>query len=65
MFETRGLTTITFYYFNVIYASEYGVMIQSKNARQFLYLHNVTQSNKNACVIFHKHKASHLYHLNG
>lgn len=65
MFDTKDLEAISQEYFNIICTSEYDVTVQSKNTGHFWYLHNVTQPNANACVIFHKHKYSHPYHLHG
>lgn len=65
MFDTKDLDAIFQEYFNIICTSEYDVTVQSKNTGHFWYLHNVTQPNANACVIFHKHKYSHPYHLHG
>lgn len=62
MFDTKDLEAISQEYFNIICTSEYDVTVQSKNTGHFWYLHNVTQPNANACVIFHKHKYSHPYH---
>ena len=65
MFDTKDLDAISQEYFNIICTSEYDVTVQSKNIGHFWYLHNVTRPNTNACVIFHKHKCSHPYHLHG
>lgn len=65
MFDAKDLDAISQEYFNIICTSEYDVTVQSKNTGHFWYLHNVTQPNTNACVIFHKHKCSHPYHLHG
>ena len=63
--DTKDLDAISQEYFNIICTCEYDVTVQSKNAGHFWYLHNVTKPNTNACVIFHKHKCSHPYHLHG
>lgn len=65
MFNAKDFEVISADYFNIICTSEFDVTVQFKNTGHFWYLHNVTQPNKNACVIFHKHKCSHPYHLHG
>lgn len=65
MFDTKDLEAISRDYFNVICTSEFDVSVQSKNTGHFWYLHNITQPNVNACVIFHKHKFTQPYHLHG
>lgn len=61
MFDTKDLDAISQEYFNIICTSEYDVTVQSKNTGHFWYLHNVTQPNANACVIFHNRKSSCSY----
>lgn len=65
MFDTKDLDVISQEYFNIICISEYDITVQSKNTGHYWYLHNVTQPNANACVIFHKHRYFHPYHLHG
>lgn len=52
-------------YFADIKTGEYDVTVQSKNTGHFWYIHNSKFPGKDACVIFHKHRASHPYHRHG
>lgn len=65
MFDTRQLEKINPQYFNIIMLSEHDVTVQSRNTRHYWYLHNTDYPKEGNCVIFHKHKASHPYHLYG
>lgn len=65
MFDTKVLENINPQYFNIILLSEYDVTIQSRNTWHYWYLHNTEYPGEGNCVIFHKHKASHPYHLHG
>lgn len=65
MFDTRQLEKINPQYFNIILLSEHDVTIQSRNTGHYWYLHNTDYPAEGNCVIFHKHKASHPYHLHG
>lgn len=65
MFDTRQFEKINSQYFNIIMLSEHDVTVQSRNTGHYWYLHNTDYPKKGNCVIFHKHKASHPYHLHG
>lgn len=65
MFDVKVLENINPQYFNIIMLSEYDVTIQSKNTGHYWYLHNTDYPAEGNCVIFHKHKAFHPYHLHG
>lgn len=41
------------------------VTVQSKNTGHYWYIHNPEHPEEDACVIFHKHRASHPYHQHG
>lgn len=65
MFDTRQFEKINPQYFNIIMLSEHDVTVQSRNTGHYWYLHNTDYPSEGNCVIFHKHKASHPYHLHG
>lgn len=65
MFNAENLSKLDESYFNVIVADERDVTIQSKNTGHYWYLHCSEYPTESACVIFHKHKASHPYHNHG
>ena len=65
MFDTRQFDKISPQYFNIILLSKHDVTIQSRNTGHYWYLHNTDYPVEGNCVIFHKHKASHPYHLHG
>lgn len=65
MFDTRQFEKINPQYFNIIMLSEHDVTVQSRNTGHYWYLHNTDYPKQGNCVIFHKHKASHPYHLHG
>ena len=65
MFDTRQFEKINPQYFNIIMLSEHDVTVPSRNTGQYWYLHNTDYPSEGNCVIFHKHKASHPYHLHG
>ena len=65
MFDAESLAKLDADYFNVIVADGRDVTIQSKNTGHYWYLHNTEYPAEGNCVIFHKHKASHPYHLHG
>jgi len=65
MFNSETLKKLDRGYFCVIIANDSDVTIQSKNTGHFWYLHNIPRADNEACVIFHKHKGAHPYHLHG
>lgn len=65
MFDTRQFKKINPQYFNIIMLNEHDVTVQSRNTGHYWYLHNTDYPTEGNCVIFHKHKASHPYHLHG
>lgn len=65
MFHERDMQVLDKTYFNIILVGDYDVTIQSKNSGHFWYIHNPEYMGDNACVIFHKHKASYPYHQHG
>jgi len=65
MFSKESLAKLDTVYFNIIVADEMDVTIQSRNTGHFWYLHNIPHTEGDACIIFHKHKGSHPYHLHG
>ena len=65
MYTQQELASIDRNYFAVIVADEYDVTLLSLNTRHMWQLHNVELPDGEVTVIFHKHKASHPYHLHG
>ncbi len=65
MSDKRQFQKITSQYFNIIMLSELDVTVQSRDTGHYWYLHNTDYPKEGNCVIFHKHKASHPYHLHG
>lgn len=52
-------------YFSIITTDAYDMAIMSRNIGHFWYLHNPEYPEQGTVIIFHKHKASHLYHQHG
>lgn len=65
MFDTKQFEKINPQYFNIIMLSEHDVTVQSRNTEHYWYLHNTDYPSEGNCVIFHKYKAPHPYHLYG
>ena len=65
MFDEKQLRELDRGYFNIIMADDRDVTIQSRNTGHYWYLHCTEYPQVGACVIFHKHKYSHPYHLHG
>lgn len=65
MYTQQELAAIDRSYFAVIVADEYDVTLMSLNTRHMWQLHNVELPDGDVTVVFHKHKASHPYHLHG
>lgn len=65
MFQASDMQMLDKSYFNIILRGDYDVTIQSKNTGHFWYIHNPEYPEEDACVIFHKHRASHPYHQHG
>ena len=65
LFNERDIGMLDKSYFNIVLTADYDVTVQSKNTGHFWYIHNPEHPGKGACVIFHKHRASHPYHLHG
>lgn len=65
MFDTKQFEKINPQYFNIIMLSEHDVTVQSRNTGHYWYLHNTDYPSEGNCVIFHKHKEPHPYHLHG
>lgn len=65
MFRESDMRVLDRSYFNIILTGDYDVTIQSKNTGHFWYIHNPEYPGEKACVIFHKHRASHPYHRHG
>ena len=65
MFDIRQFEKINLQDFNIIVLSEHDVTVQSRNTGHYWYLHSTDYPAEGNCAIFHKHKASHPYHLHG
>lgn len=65
MYTQQELDAIDRVYFAVIIADQYDVTLMSKNTHHVWQLHNVEMPDGEVTVVFHKHKASHPYHLHG
>lgn len=65
MFHERDIQMLDKSYFNIVLTGAYDVTVQSKNTGHFWYIHNPEISREDACIIFHKHRASHPYHQHG
>ncbi len=65
MFDTKDLECLDPEYFNIIMANEYDVTVMSRNTGHYWYIHCTGLEGKAACIVFHKHKFSHPYHLHG
>lgn len=65
MFQANDIQMLDKSYFNIILVGDYDITIQSKNTGHIWYIHNQENPREKACVIFHKHKASHPYHRHG
>ena len=62
MFTTEELQAIDRKYFTVIVADAYDVTLISNNTRHVWYIHNVELTDRNLCLVYHKHKITHPYH---
>lgn len=62
MFTTEELQAIDRKYFTVIVADAYDVTLISNNTRHVWYIHNVELTDRNLCLVYHKHKINHPYH---
>lgn len=65
MYTQQELDAIDRKYFAVIIVDQYNVTLMSKNTHHVWQLHNVEMPDGEVTVVFHKHKASHPYHLHG
>lgn len=65
LFNERDIGMLDKSYFNIVLTADYDVTVQSKNTGHFWRIHNPEHPGAEACVIFHKHRASHPYHLHG
>lgn len=65
MFHESDIGMLDKSYFNIVLTGDYDVTIQSKNTGHFWYIHNPEYPEEEACIIFHKHNASHPYHRHG
>ena len=65
MFDGEALKKLDRNYFVVLSADEYDLTIQSRNTGHYWYLHCTEYPQEGACIIFHKHRYSHPYHLHG
>ena len=65
MFHERDMGMLDKSYFNIVLVGDYDVTVQSKNTGHFWYIHNAEFPEVNACIIFHKHRASYPYHRHG
>ena len=65
MFDEKQLQQLDKNYFNIILADDRDVTIQSRNTGHYWYLHCTEYPQEGSCVIFHKHRCSHPYHLHG
>ncbi len=62
MFTTKELQSIDRKYFTVIGADAYDVTLISNNTRHVWYIRNVELTDRNLCLVYHKHRISHPYH---
>lgn len=62
MFKKEDIESIDRKYFTVIVANEYDITLVSNNTHHVWYIHNVELPDRELCIVFHKHKASHPYH---
>lgn len=65
MFHERDKQVLDKSYFNIVLTGDFDVTVQSKNTGHFWYVHTPESFGEDACVIFHKHRASHPYHRHG
>ena len=65
MFRTEALEKVDRDYFNIIVLEAYDVSVQSKNTGHYWTIHNTEYPGEGACVIYHKHRFRHPYHLHG
>ena len=65
MYTQQELDAIDREYFAVIIADQYDVTLMSKNTHHVWQLNNVEMPDGEVTVVYHKHKASHPYHLHG
>ena len=62
MFTVKELQKIDRTYFTVVLADAYDVTLISNNTKHVWYIHSVELSDRDLCLIYHKHKISHPYH---
>ena len=62
MFKKEDIELIDRKYFTVIVANAYDITLISNNTHHVWYIHNVELPDRELCIVFHKHKASHPYH---
>ena len=62
MFTAKELQKIDRDYFTVVLADAYDVTLISNNTKHVWYIHSVELSDRDLCLIYHKHKISHPYH---
>lgn len=62
MFAAEELQSIDREYFTVIVADAYDVTLISNNTRHVWYIHNVELTDRNLCMVYHKHHINHPYH---
>ncbi|WP_395019535.1 hypothetical protein [Robinsoniella peoriensis] len=65
MFSAEQLENIDPRYFNIITTDVYNVTIMRRNTGHIWYIHNSEYLGEGSCIIFHKHRASELYHQHG
>lgn len=62
MFTMEELQAIDRNYFTVIVADAYDVTLITKCTQHVWYIRNVELTNRNLCLVYHKHNISHSYH---
>lgn len=62
MFTMEELQAIDRNYFTVIFADAYDVILISNNTRHIWYINNVQLTDRNLCLVYHKHHICHPYH---
>ena len=62
MFTTEELQAIDRKYFTAIVADLYVYLLISKNTKHVWYIHSVELSDRNLCLVYHKHHINHPYH---
>lgn len=65
MFSSKDLKCLDPAYFFIIIANAYDVTVMSRSTGHDWYLHSPEYHKQGTVIIFHKHKASHLYHQHG